>query len=221
MPVYRYDSIGGYAQELVNSVPSTPTLGDISIRSFVDITAPIGSKDDLDAYMASKGYSYRSQDPPTTPFIRFNDVSGKWEVSDDGVNVTQAGAYVQRKFSEISVDVSTNLLTYTNLLTTNITTLPGTYLLIWFTIAGSLANSSQQAAFRMRVDGVTLAGVGIRSPAGGSPAGAAVVHEASGLAAGAHTVTIDWRVTGSTASIRPVTQPEWEHCSMLVMEVGI
>jgi hypothetical protein len=71
MPVYRYQFTGLDISVVKKQVPvaDAPSVVAGDIASFVvwDITAPASSKDDLDDYLASVGWTFVEQDPTTTP----------------------------------------------------------------------------------------------------------------------------------------------------------
>lgn len=67
MPVYRYQANSINPTQLSEQVPGAPVLGSTGPSIYVDVTAPNGSKLDLDEFMTSVGYTYVSTDPLTTP----------------------------------------------------------------------------------------------------------------------------------------------------------
>lgn len=67
MPVYRYQLNLFDPVDAANKVPGSLVAGASAPPIYKDITAPSGSKPDLDEYMASKGFSFVSTDPVTTP----------------------------------------------------------------------------------------------------------------------------------------------------------
>lgn len=68
MPVYRYQSASISQGQLSEQVPGAPVLGSTGPAIYVDVTAPSGSKADLDEYMASVGFpTFVATDPTTTP----------------------------------------------------------------------------------------------------------------------------------------------------------
>ncbi|MFA5387362.1 MAG: hypothetical protein WC322_03110 [Candidatus Paceibacterota bacterium] len=71
MPVYRYVWNTIDLQDLQAQVPGVPTPGSTGPVLYVDVNAPDTSKDDLDLYMASKGYSFFDGDPAPTPREQF------------------------------------------------------------------------------------------------------------------------------------------------------
>ena len=66
MPIYRYKFQGLPQSVLQQEVSGSPTFSASGIF-FVDITAPSGSKADLDDAMALRGWAYDSTDPINTP----------------------------------------------------------------------------------------------------------------------------------------------------------
>lgn len=71
MPVYRYKRTGLDIAEVKKQVPpadaSSVSAGNIGPTQVWDITAPTTSKDDLDDFMAAKGWTFDSTDPSDTP----------------------------------------------------------------------------------------------------------------------------------------------------------
>lgn len=67
MPVYRYQLTLFDAVEAGSQVPGSLTEGASAPPVYKDITAPSGSKADLDDYMARKGFVFVSTDPVMTP----------------------------------------------------------------------------------------------------------------------------------------------------------
>jgi len=67
VPVYRYQSVSINQTQLSAQVPGAPVIEANGPAIYVDVTAPSGSKADLDEYMTSVSYEYVSTDPTTTP----------------------------------------------------------------------------------------------------------------------------------------------------------
>lgn len=71
MPVYRYKFSGVDVADLKAQVPpaDAPSISGGAIGATVlwDVTAPATSKADLDAYFASRGWAFDSQDPVDSP----------------------------------------------------------------------------------------------------------------------------------------------------------
>jgi hypothetical protein len=67
VPVYRYISISLNPNDLSRKVPGATSLGETGSAAVVDVSAPSGSKEDLDEYMLSEGFAYLSTDTLTTP----------------------------------------------------------------------------------------------------------------------------------------------------------
>jgi hypothetical protein len=155
----------------------------------------------------------------TLPFVRYNDTDKKWEACHDGVDSHRLGGYRQHIENKITVDTTTTSTTYVNLMSGNMTTKAGGTLLIFVSISHTQTNTNQQTSFRIQVDGVTVAAAGTRVPSGGAPI-SCVFNLAVPVDPGPHTLTLQWGVTGGTASIRPVTAPQWEHASAVGIEVG-
>lgn len=121
--------------------------------------------------------------------------------------------------ADLAVNTTTTSLTFIDLLTANIAVGGAGFLLIWFTVAGSLLAVNQTAFFRITVDGVAQRGVAFRSPSAGQPAGASICLRVP-VVSGARVVKAQWRVSGSTGQIRPVLQPDAESAELVVAEVS-
>lgn len=67
---YRYTNLGIDQGDLRNCVPGDPTVDMRIPDSVVDVTVDDSSKPDLDAYMATIGFSYLSQDPGSSALLR-------------------------------------------------------------------------------------------------------------------------------------------------------
>jgi hypothetical protein len=73
-------------------------------------------------------------------------------------------------------------------------------------------------AFRIVVDGVAKDGCGARLNPSNEPQSLGVQQLIAGLAIGVHTIKIQWKTTGSTVNIRPVTVPDTESANFEVTE---
>jgi len=104
-----------------------------------------------------------------------------------------------------------------------ITTTAGTSLLIWAAFSALNTVAGGTLEFRILVDGVSIGGCGMNMPdtfTQNRETGALIFVKS--VAAGNHTVQLQWRVgTASgvqTGFIRPVTFPDQENATLLVME---
>jgi hypothetical protein len=125
------------------------------------------------------------------------------------------GSLVQSQ-QTVTADTSTASAAYVDLLTANINT-GASFLLINFTAGCSLTTGGQtrQVSFQILVDGVAqVATAAIVT--GGLTASAAVQWRVA-VAAGAHVVKVQWKVSGNTAQIQPTTRDE--HANLRVSEV--
>ena len=121
----------------------------------------------------------------------------------------------------------------------NLTTRAGTSLIAWAEISSSQVQIGERNEFRWIVDGVPVSassinvGVGstfntasiagaVEPPATSFPQGnAMILPKQTGLAAGAHSIGIQWRVSGGTGLLRPGTFPDRESISIVVAEVAV
>jgi hypothetical protein len=120
------------------------------------------------------------------------------------------------------VNTTTASGVFVTLLTLPIVTQVGTRLLVHATASSSNQSlTGQSVFFRVTLDGVAQrAFANIVSLLGGNTAQAgAVVLILTGLAAGAHTIELQWMTTGGTAQVRPIAAANQEHASLLVQEL--
>jgi hypothetical protein len=123
----------------------------------------------------------------------------------------------QTWFVALTVDRTTTATSFENLLTQNVVTQEGSYLLIRssFSTSDSLSSASQNA-FRITVDDVPYANGGAEIfPCIQSGAMCVRVGPVTG---GAHAVNLDWQTNGgNTLRCRPLTQAE--QASVVITEV--
>ena len=153
-----------------------------------------------------------------------NFVSGATVVDNAGsdrVDVTVIGNYRQSVFADLLIDTTTVSTVFVPLLSASITITTGGILLVRFSASASNSNNNNQVIFRLLIDGVAKHGAALVSASGATNVGgASLVYRQTGLAVGLHTVDIQWRVSGTTGRIRPVTNPDLESASLLVEEVS-
>jgi hypothetical protein len=143
MPVYRYKQSGLDIQKVKDQVPaadaSSVSGSTTAADLFWDITAPTTSKDDLDAYMASVGWTFVETDPSDTPAqASAAEFGKKWGYEEDtGESSASNSTWVQK----VRLSVSS---------------LPeGDYLLMFAMIAYSSANSVV-VGMRIEADDTTV-----------------------------------------------------------------
>ena len=124
----------------------------------------------------------------------------------------------QMLFIEQTVDTSTVSAVFVTLLTQAITTVAGTVLDVTATLGFINGTNNAQTFFRITIDAVAQRGVAEHHSPASAQRSAAITVRKTGLAAGVHTVLVEWRVSSGTASIRPATQPDQEHASLRVIE---
>ena len=147
-------------------------------------------------------------------------MSGVDKTKLDGVPSGGGNKYIQAAFAQITVDTTTNSAVFVTLLSTTFTKVALANLLILHLTGGaSNSNNNVSMLFRIQIDGVTQRGVATPSVGTGNLGSFALVFAASGVAVGLRTITVQWRTTGGTTSIRPVASPDSEHCSLLLGEV--
>jgi uncharacterized membrane protein len=157
--------------------------------------------------------------------LYFNTTTGQLAVYDGAtwdVIASGANGLLQTQFAEVTANTTTASTTFVDLLTVTLTTTAGSALLINFGSSSSNTTASRTNAFRVTVDGVAKRGAAARITTVSEAAGAVIVQKVTGLAAGSHTVKVQWRVTSSsTAQIRPVASPDTEYAALLVKEVTV
>ena len=136
------------------------------------------------------------------------------------------GGLLETKFTEVTTDITTTSPVFVTIpqLTQTITTSAGSTLYSTLTFSPSnTAPTPQSIDFRILIDGVPIRAsesvVGLLN-SNSAQAGALLVQR-TGLAAGTHTIEVQWRTSGGTAQIRPVTAPNAEHASLLTIETNV
>jgi len=81
-------------------------------------------------------------------------------------------------------------------------------------------NANIANIFRITVDGAALRGVAVTNPSANAACAAAIVGVKATVAAGSHTVALQWRVGSGPATlrVRPAGNAEREHATLLVYE---
>jgi len=127
------------------------------------------------------------------------------------------GQYRKTDFAEIIADTTTTSTSFVDLLTVAITTTANGSLVIEAAASGDNA-STAITKYRLTVDGVQVAAAAVQS--GASIWNTAALMKKYAVAAGAHTVKLQWLVSAGTGRIRPVTAPNSDYASLVVKEVG-
>jgi hypothetical protein len=133
-----------------------------------------------------------------------------------------ANKLLQTQFIEVTADTTTLSAAFVafDTITLTFSKLTATsYFVIHFSCGASNSTNAAVTAFRVRVDGVAKRGIGLTAAGAGAPSSGAIVLRVPGLAAGSHTVDVQWRVTSGTGRCRPATSPDSEHGSLYVEEV--
>lgn len=130
------------------------------------------------------------------------------------------GGLVQTVFVDKLTDSTTNSTAWTDLLTANIATVAGTMLDIAANLSFSCTGGGLVTFMRVLVDGVVLRGAAETVASTGAYGSMTLQVRGAGLAAGAHVVKLQWRVSANTTRCRPVANPDGESASLLVSEVS-
>ena len=140
------------------------------------------------------------------------------------INVEAGAAAVrlrQTRQVEVTVDTTTTSLTFVTLLTDSITITAGGIIMVQVSIGTSNSNNNITNFFRLVIDGVVRRGSAYTSSGSNNPGSVGLVYRVAGLAAGARTVTLEWRVASGTGQVRPVTVPDDEHATMIIQEATV
>jgi hypothetical protein len=138
-----------------------------------------------------------------------------------------SGVIIQSQFAERVADITTTSVYgagppatgYVTLLTLTLTT-EANYLRSLFTCSGDNSNASARTVyFRLLLDGVKVKGSSFRTTTNTSGTMATELSSYGLVTAGSHTVAVQWCTSASTARIRPVTNPNFDHASLLVQEL--
>jgi len=134
-----------------------------------------------------------------------------------------ARGLIQREFVAVAVNTTTTSAVFVTLLSRPITVLvTGSDVDIIATFAVSHTSAADQTTFfRITFDGVPVRGAGLFSTDVGETNSGAIIAHMTGVAAGVHTVLLEWRTTAATAQIRPVAAPDAESAALFVDEVAV
>lgn len=137
----------------------------------------------------------------------------------DGITAgANPSVWVFSKFAEVGADVTKSDDTPADLLTLNITVGTSCALAIWASVGCSNTGASTINLFRVLVDGVFVRGAGTSAAGASDPQGVNIVYRKN-VAAGAHTVKIQWSTSGGTLRVRPITASSTEYATLLVAQV--
>ena len=181
----------------------------------------------------SHNFDYILLDPQTTDPVSPSEGSIWYNTTTDQLKLQTGAALVvlattggaggggllQSKFAEQTVDTSTTSASWIDLLSIPITTQANNLILH---TSVSLLTTSSGAAFNIRltIDGVAVRGAQMWPSSSNYALGISIVARKL-VAAGAHTVKLQWMVTTGTLRCRPATNPDDEHASLLVEEVSV
>lgn len=127
---------------------------------------------------------------------------------------------LQTTFVEQVADTTTASASFVTLLTQSITIQTGSILLIDASASISDTGGTSNIDIQITIDGTPARGCGTRTTATNVPGALALVYRKTGLAAGAHTVLVQWRTSAGTARCRPTTTVN-EHASLRIQEVTV
>ena len=124
---------------------------------------------------------------------------------------------IQSLFTNVTADTTTTSATFVDLLTQTITTGANSLELL-FTISASTSSGNKNIGFQILIDGTVQRGGGLSTSSANSSISGVVSHKAT-VSAAAHTVKVQWLVSGGTAAINVATTPAEYHASLWVKEV--
>ena len=129
------------------------------------------------------------------------------------------GTLLQTSYAEITVDTTVAVATgWADLLSVTLTTRAGS-VLVHFTACGDNTNNAKISSYRLDIDGVVVKGVA-EGVSPNIPGAVAIIHKAT-VTAASHTIKVQWSASANTSRIRPVTNPNTDHASLLVQEVSV
>lgn len=156
-------------------------------------------------------------DVATTTFAGFMSASDKTKL--DGI--PSGGGLIQTKFVEITTDTTTTSITFVTLLSTTITMSASGILIVRFLSSVSNSNSNNITYARIQVNDTTYRGGAVTAQGNNRSSAICIQQRITGLGAGTHTVTVQWRVSGGTGRVRVATQPDSESASLILEEVTV
>lgn len=125
---------------------------------------------------------------------------------------------LQSVFAEIAANTTTTSTAFVDLISQAITTSPGSALEISISASASNGTTGNDQGFQLVIDGAAVRGFSCRNTGGNTATSGALVYKKTGLAAGAHTVALQWKTSGNTARVDPAGTTV-EHASLLIKEV--
>ena len=134
------------------------------------------------------------------------------------VGAPGSGGLVQEREIELQADTQTTSTTWADLLTLSVTTTGGA-LLLYADISATTSYSGASYSLRVTVDGVAVKGAGVYPGTSSVPMCGSLTCKKT-VAAGTHTVKLQWRVSRNTLYCQPVSQDD-EHATLLVEEVSV
>lgn len=128
---------------------------------------------------------------------------------------------LQTVYAEITSNQTTTSAAFVDLLTLNVNVAGNTNLLIWVGYSVSFSvYFARSAMLRLMVDGVEVLRSGAEEYQIGQAGG--FVYRASGLAAGARTIALQWRIAiAGDGTLRCRTTNAGEDASIVAMEVSV
>lgn len=134
------------------------------------------------------------------------------------LSASASSIFVQSAMADLASDVSTNSTSFVDLLSLDISTVGSSFLLISVSAGLTDSNNNIQVYLRLVVDDIVKRGVVSRTSGTGIAESFAIVYRQP-VTTGTHTVKVQWRVSANTGRCRPATQPDSEHCTIVVEEV--
>lgn len=146
----------------------------------------------------------------------YDAVAAKWR------QLAGVGGVIQTGFAKVTSDVTTTSTSFVDVTGLSVTlTTTGGDLVAFFTFGASNSTTGRENDFRILLDGTSYQGTSMRCGAKDLAQSGGIVIRFTGVAAGSHTVKIQWQVSNGTGQIRPVTGAvDKEHANLLVQEVS-
>jgi hypothetical protein len=140
-----------------------------------------------------------------------------------GPTGSSGAGLIQTQVADLTTDVANGGGSAT-LLSVPIVVTGGNSLLAHFTASGQNSGAGgSQTFFQLRIDGTVIKGATFTKGGGGGAGGdcAAIVAKIPALAAGAHTVDVQWNPGAGVSSINAASNPNGNHATLLVEEVSV
>lgn len=120
---------------------------------------------------------------------------------------------------ELTVNATTSSQSWVTLLSTTLAVLLDSGILFFF--SGQMTGQANKTtSFQVLIDGVQVAVSTLNTGSGGSNVSMFLSGLKPLLAAGSHTVVVQWKTDGSTSQINPISNPGYEGARITLIEIA-